>query len=160
LAHWSAQNGWVKDKNFFTGAKTKLGLPQIRPYADGSVQMLWDFNDHWYIKEYSPTTKTWSETATLGQDYGALDLESPFTQDPTQSIDGLSYVDVFEKSSTDQFVLKQLKLGEADLSTALGVELPRHYNVVYQAVEGNYHFVILQKGDTLRSIVKKQADLF
>lgn len=160
LAHWNEQNGWVKDKNFFTGAQAKLGLPQIRPYADGVVQVIWDFNDHWYIKEYSPTTKAWSDNATLGQDYGSLDLESPFTQDPVQSVDGLSYIDVFEKSNTDQFVLKQLKLGETDLSTALGVQLPSNYNVVYQAVKGNYHFVILQKGDALRSIVKKQAELF
>lgn len=153
-------NGWVKNQVFSTKHYV-IGAPQLRTFSTGEIEFVWSANNIWRYKQYTPTSKIWSKNIKIDKQYDDLKLMNPLRQSAVRTSDGKFYIDRL-RAVTDQYnqqLLYKSNFG-TDVTTATGYSLEPDYQRNVHEVNGDYHFIIVQKDDTLKSIIATEDELF
>lgn len=155
LAHWRAHAQWTREDDFATG-----DVLNMYKFKNGHIQYVWSNSGKYFYKEYSPTTKQWTEALRLETKYGSLTLQSPVEFYPLQSTDETSTVQLLQRTSGSQQQLRLWKLGTAFDQTIAKAWLPQKHSLIFRERVGTYYFMLFQKGDEMRGAVIKENSLF
>ncbi len=155
------KKGFMGEEEIEVGSHN-VAMPQVRTFDNGKIQLIWAVKKRYYRKIYNPSKKAWGEREAIKRSHGSYKIMNPVKNGPVKGVNGDYYVDRFrnfEKTSPRKERIK-LWTTKKDYKSTPYVQLPEGWRRIKHATEGDYHLMILRRGDRLKGSIMKQSELF